>query len=74
MPLPTITWDHDGVDIVPRGNIEIKTTDKETTLSISKITKEYAGKYTVVATNELGHESASITINILSKYCLDQWF
>ena len=68
-PKPTIEWDKDGRDIKgPR--YEIKTTDKESVLIIYKVAKEDAGKYTMVATNSLGHDTASIEIQILSKYCV----
>ncbi|XP_072180959.1 twitchin-like [Diadema setosum] len=64
-PRPEIKWDRDGVDVEDGGRFEIKTTAHDTTLIIKGLTKEDAGKYTVVGSNELGHDTCSVTLNIL---------
>lgn len=65
-PRPSIKWDRDGVDVVDGGRFEIKATPHDTTLIIRGIIKEDAGKYSVVASNELGHDTCFIQVNILS--------
>ncbi|WP_411017568.1 Ig and FN3 domain-containing protein, partial [Salmonella sp. s51090] len=65
IPRPTISWEHNGRDRVDGGRFEMKDTERDTILSISRITNGDAGKYTVIAVNELGIDRAHISINIL---------
>lgn len=69
-PKPTVTWYHNG-DLINLGKrlsatLENKGTGQNVYQSVMKITDvsvEDAGKYKVVAKNELGESNASISLN-----------
>lgn len=63
-PSPIIKWLKDGVDVKlgPRTFI-----DTERSLVISKTVRDDSGRYTCIATNLVGSDSADTAINMLSK-------
>ena len=63
-PYPQISWQKDGRDLNPSGNI-IQLPNGN--LHIDKVKESDAGRYTCIATNELGTAESSIELDILSK-------
>ncbi|KAK2728043.1 hypothetical protein QYM36_008500, partial [Artemia franciscana] len=66
-PKPDISWFHDGVGVKSGGRFKV-TIQKDgnsypSTLQISDVTVEDAGKYKVTAKNELGESNATISLN-----------
>lgn len=66
-PKPTIRWERDGQPIMPGGRFDVKTIDRDSTLTVSQITPGDAGRYSVIAENEYGLESADISVLVLGK-------
>lgn len=68
-PKPTVTWYHNGnlVELKGRHSAQIESQAKAQTykasMKIEDVGVEDAGKYKVVAKNELGESNASISLN-----------
>ncbi|KAL3842488.1 hypothetical protein ACJMK2_020494, partial [Sinanodonta woodiana] len=67
-PKPTITWYKDNAALSESANIKMRVTEsgEEYTihLDILNFTKEDSGQYKIIASNEAGEGTASITINL----------
>lgn len=65
LPLPTITWKKDGQPIDDKSMID--TRDTFTGLTISKVTPEHSGQYTVTAENSVGRDYVSFILEVKGK-------
>ena len=66
---PTITWQKDGVAIVPSPSITVMMSGDMSTLTLSSVTSTDAGSYSCVASNAQGSAtSASATLTLESEY------
>lgn len=66
-PPPKITWFYDGKELTSNDEITIDSSDYKTKFFISKAKRKQSGKYTIVAKNEVGEDTADLEINILGK-------
>lgn len=67
-PKPEVLWRHEGKVIEPGGRYKFLYEDAETmSLVIKGVTTEDAGKYTIVATNELGEDTAEMNLIVKCK-------
>ncbi|XP_054161595.1 twitchin-like isoform X2 [Oppia nitens] len=66
-PKPEVTWTHNGSHIVQKGRfkttLEKKGKGYHSVMQINEVNVEDAGKYKVIAKNELGESNAAITLN-----------
>ena len=63
VPAPSITWSKDG-QVIQRGSRHV--VDLLGSLVILKTVKEDSGRYTCLATNLVGKDSADALVNMLS--------
>lgn len=74
-PIPTVTWYHNGTAISLRGRFSAsldlqKSNTYKSVFKIEDVNMEDAGKYKVVAKNELGESNASIALNFDGKFAI----
>lgn len=68
-PMPQVKWSRGGKplsDEVEGGRFHIETTDDLTTLIITGVQENDAGRYTLRLSNEFGSDSATVNIKIRS--------
>jgi len=64
-PAPTVTWQLNDKDLVSAGPVSIRTDDSGlSTLEIDDSSRLTAGKYRVVAENNLGRDNADIEVTV----------
>ncbi|XP_023314705.1 twitchin isoform X11 [Trichogramma pretiosum] len=66
-PTPTIEWTKDRLRVVETLRILCETKSDHTQLLIDKSIREDAGKYTIVAFNDYGRDSADIEVIVVDK-------
>lgn len=60
-----MSWQHEG-KAIPK-SCEVQTTDKDTTVSISKVKREESGVYSLTVSNESGKDTASINVSVIGR-------
>lgn len=64
-PTPVVTWRKPGVELTSRGYID--TTETTTSLTIEKVNRYDAGKYTLEAENPSGTKKSTIMVKVYGK-------
>lgn len=64
-PPPVITWRKTGIDLQSRGFID--TSESTTSLTVEKVHRYDAGKYTIEAENPSGKKTITILVKIYGK-------
>lgn len=62
-PVPSVTWDKEGVDLKVRGTIEIA--ESRTSLTIEKSSRNDSGEYRVTLESHLGKVTLPMTVKVL---------
>lgn len=63
-PPPRITWFFDDEPICPSEDVQIETTDTQTSLRIGAAKRWHCGEFRVLAQNENGEDAASILVTV----------
>ncbi|KAF0877240.1 LSAMP protein, partial [Crocuta crocuta] len=66
VPAPDFEWYRDDTRINSANGLEIKSTEGQSSLTVTNVTEEHYGNYTCVAANNLGVTNASLVL--FSKY------
>ncbi|KAG8514653.1 Limbic system-associated membrane protein, partial [Galemys pyrenaicus] len=66
VPAPDFEWYRDDTRINSANGLEIKSTEGQSSLTVTNVTEEHYGNYTCVAANKLGVTNASLVL--FSKY------
>ncbi|KAF5923976.1 hypothetical protein HPG69_010407 [Diceros bicornis minor] len=66
VPAPDFEWYRDDTRITSANGLEIKSTEGQSSLTVTNVTEEHYGNYTCVAANNLGVTNASLVL--FSKY------
>lgn len=72
IPLPEVKWYKNGKEIVPDDDTVITITDGTTSLTIQNMDRKRAGKYEIVAINEVGESRASGSIMVTDADSVDE--
>lgn len=73
-PLPTVTWLKDNTEVEESEEFQVKFEDGVSMLTIPDVYPEDAGKYTVVAKNELGTAMSTAELIVEGKKNLRVYF
>lgn len=65
IPKPAVIWSKDEKPVQPHGRLTLDISDKSTTLTLKKVTRDDDGLYTVIAENEAGEDLAKFDIEII---------
>lgn len=63
-PEPSIKWLRNGKEVAVDDDVTIITENRTTTLTVRNVDRKRAGKYEIVATNEMGESKASASITV----------
>lgn len=66
-PPPTVTWLFEGKELVSTDEVKIDNIDYNTKLFVLKAKRVLTGKYTIIAKNSVGEDTADIEITVLGK-------
>ncbi|CAH1103156.1 unnamed protein product [Psylliodes chrysocephalus] len=66
-PPPKVTWLFNGTELASSDELRIDNIDYNTKLFVLKSKRVHAGKYTIIAKNEVGEDQADIEISVLGK-------
>ncbi|KAK0177708.1 hypothetical protein PV328_001733 [Microctonus aethiopoides] len=64
-PAPWVTWDKDGISVMPSVRISLKEKDDVRILEITEITHEDAGLYRITLENDVGRTEATARLEII---------
>lgn len=64
-PAPWVTWDKDGISVMPSARISLKEKDDVRILEITEITHEDAGLYRITLENDVGRTEATARLEII---------
>ncbi|KAK0181087.1 hypothetical protein PV327_003402 [Microctonus hyperodae] len=64
-PAPWVTWDKDGISVMPTTRISLKEKDDVRILEITDITHEDAGLYRITLENDVGRTEATARLEII---------
>ena len=65
IPKPAIIWSKDDKPVQAHGRLTLDVSDKSTTLTLKKVTRDDDGLYTVLAENEAGEELGKFDIEVI---------
>lgn len=66
-PPPKVTWFFNGKELESNDITRIDNVDYNTKFFVLRSTREQSGKYTIVAKNEVGEDTADVEISVLGK-------
>lgn len=69
LPKPSVTWSKDDKPVRSHGRLTIDISDRATTLTLKKVTRDDDGLYSILAENEAGQATAKFDIEVIGK-CL----
>lgn len=72
-PEPTIKWLKNGKELAIDDDVTIRTENGTTTLVVRNVDRKRAGKYEIVATNEMGESKASASITVSDSDVSDEF-
>ncbi|KAF5301257.1 hypothetical protein FQR65_LT00957 [Abscondita terminalis] len=64
LPVPSLTWSHNGKPVKETRELKLQTDDKQSTLVISEAFPKDAGTYTVTAKNEVGAAISECNVTV----------
>ena len=67
LPKPSVTWSKDDQPIRSQGRLNLDISDKSTTLTVKKVTREDDCVFSVIAENEAGQATAKFDIEVIGK-------
>lgn len=62
LPLPVVTWEHEGSSVFPGEGVGIVTSANNSELSIAEVTEERDGVYSCIASNIAGNSMINFTL------------
>ena len=66
-PAPDVTWVKEDYPLSVDARVSIKTTDKQSTFTMSDLNRSDSGVYTIIAENEHGRAEKKINVNVMDK-------
>lgn len=67
LPKPSVTWSKEEKPVTSQGRLTLDISDRSTTLTVKKVTREDDGLYSVLAENEAGQASAKFDVEVIGK-------
>lgn len=67
IPAPSVTWNHDDQQLEASNQVSIDSSSTHSKLVISDVSAQHAGKYKIIAQNEVGFAEAEFFVEVKGK-------